>query len=272
MNMKDHLVQADALHWRVVEMGQGPTVLLVHGTAASVHSWRDVMPLVAQTHHVIALDLPGHGGTKALSSSDYTLERMGRGVVALCAAMNLSPAIVVGHSAGSAILAWACGHHRMTPDKLISFNGAFYPFSGVAGSLFSPIAKLIAFNGFLPRILSSVASRNTVEKLLRDTGSSVSPESVDHYLNLFRDSSHVAAALGMMAAWDLRGMDDNLVRIRSECIFVAGKRDKAVPPETADRAAASCRNAGVMHIDGYGHLLHEENPILAAEIISGRKN
>jgi magnesium chelatase accessory protein len=75
-----------------------------------------------------------------------------------------------------------------------------------------------------------------------------------------------------MAAWNLHGMEDNLVRMPSESIFVAGTNDRAVPPEIADRAAKRCRNSKVMHIDGYGHLLHEENPKLAAEIISGRIN
>jgi magnesium chelatase accessory protein len=267
---QEHLILADGLHWRVVEQGQGPTVLLIHGTAASVHSWRDVMPLLAETHHVIAVDLPGHGGTKARSSSDYGLERMGRGIVALCAAMKLSPDVVAGHSAGAAILTWACGHRQITPQKYVSFNGAFYPFSGFAGSLFSPIAKLIAFNPFLPRVLSSVATRGTVEKLLRDTGSTISAAGVDQYFNLFKEPSHVTAALGMMAAWDLRGMDDCLVRMSCECVFVTGKRDNAVPPEIADRAAARCRHSKVMHVDGYGHLLHEENPRLAADIIGER--
>lgn len=266
----ERLVPADGLTWRVAEMGEGPTVLLVHGTAASVHSWRDVMPLLASTHHVVAMDLPGHGGTNARSSADYTLERMGRGIATLCKALQVSPETLAGHSAGAAILAWSCARKLIAPRRFVSFNGAFYPFSGFAGSLFSPVAKLIALNPFLPRILSGVASRSTVEKLLRDTGSHISPEGVDLYFELFKQSSHVKAALGMMAAWDLRSMDDCLSRIEAECVFVAGKRDQAVPPQTADRAAARCRNGKSLHIDGAGHLLHEEKPALAAEIIGGR--
>jgi magnesium chelatase accessory protein len=72
-----------------------------------------------------------------------------------------------------------------------------------------------------------------------------------------------------MASWDLRGMDDNFVRLTPNCVFVAGDNDKAVPPETADLSAARCRNAKSVHIKGLGHLLHEENPRLAAEIIKG---
>jgi magnesium chelatase accessory protein len=264
------LILAGGLNWNIVEAGQGPVVLLVHGTAASVHSWRDVIPLLAKTHRVIAMDLPGHGGTKHRSSSDLSLDSMGKGVVALTKALGLSPSIVVGHSAGAAILAWACAHRHLTPETYVSFNGAFYPFAGIAGSLFSPIAKFIAINPLVPRLVSSFASRTKVEKLLQDTGSTISPEGVEFYYNLYKDPSHVAAALGMMAAWDLRGMDDNLVRIDAECVFVAGGGDKAVPPETAARAAARCRKARHLQIEGFGHLLHEENPQRAADIIRGQ--
>ena len=262
-------VKTDGLNWHVEEMGQGPTILLVHGTAASIHSWRDVLPLLAESYHVVAIDLPGHGQTDSLASSNFKLESMGNGIAAVMRAMNVEPEIVVGHSAGAAILAYACARKLLRPQTYVSFNGAFYPFAGWSGTLFSPIAKLAAFNPFLPRILSGLASRATVEKLLRDTGSTLSPEGVDLYFNLFKQSNHVAAALGMMASWDLNGMDDNLARLEPNSVFVAGEQDKAVPPDTADRAAARCRNAKSVHIKGLGHLLHEENPSLAAQIIKG---
>ncbi len=264
-----HFIEADGLRWYVEEAGQGSTILLIHGTAASVHSWRDVMPLLATTHHVVALDLPGHGQTSANGTFHFKLERMATGVSAVMTAMKLSPEIVAGHSAGAAILAVACARKLITPKSYVSFNGAFYPFGGAAGSLFSPIAKLAAFNTIVPRLLSSFATGVKVEKLLQDTGSTISAQGVDLYFNLFRQPGHVAAALGMMASWDLRGMDDNFVRLTQNCVFVAGDRDKAVPPETADRAAARCRNARTVHIKNLGHLLHEENPALAAEIVKG---
>ena len=262
-------VKTDGLNWHVEEMGQGPTILLVHGTAASIHSWRDVLPLLAESYHVVAIDLPGHGQTDSLASSNFKLESMGNGIAAVMRAMNIEPEIVVGHSAGAAILAYVCARKLLRPQTYVSFNGAFYPFAGWSGTLFSPIAKLAAFNPFLPRILSGLASRATVEKLLRDTGSTLSPEGVDLYFSLFKQSNHVAAALGMMASWDLNGMDDNLARLEPNSVFVAGEQDKAVPPDTADRAAARCRNAKSVHIKGLGHLLHEENPSLAAQIIKG---
>jgi magnesium chelatase accessory protein len=267
--MRERQVSADGLRWNVAEAGQGDTILLLHGTGASVHSWRDVTALLAQTHHVIAIDLPGHGKTLAASSQDYALERMGRGVFAVLDAMQLSPTIVAGHSAGAAVLAWMCARNTFT-QTLISFNGAFYPFAGAFAALFSPIAKLLAINPLLPRVLSGVATTSTVAKLLRDTGSNISPEGIQLYYDLFKNPKHVAGALGMMAAWDLRDVETWLSRIETDCVFVAGDRDRAVPPATADRAAARCRKAKVLHVQGFGHLLHEEAPERAADIIRGR--
>ena len=43
-------VEAAGLRWHVQVMGAGPVLLLLHGTGASTHSWRDVMPKLAAIH------------------------------------------------------------------------------------------------------------------------------------------------------------------------------------------------------------------------------
>lgn len=267
----ERLVHAGGLKWRIAEAGTGPDILLVHGTASSLHSWRDVMPLLAANHHVVAMDLPGHGDTGMRSSRDLSLDGMASGVAALCETLGLSPMVAAGHSAGAAILLRMCATGRLSPKTLVSFNGAFYPFGGAAGSLFSPIAKLLTLNPFLPRAVSGLTSRNGVARLLRDTGSAISEDGIDQYFRLLKQPDHVAAALGMMAAWNLRGIETDLAKLESDCVFVTGRQDRSVPPETADKAAKNCRHARVLHIDGFGHLLHEENPELAASIIAGTK-
>jgi len=72
---------AAGLRWHVQCAGTGPVCLLLHGTGASTHSFRDLLPQLAQTFTVVAPDLPGHGFTERprdlaglslpFSSSDY---------------------------------------------------------------------------------------------------------------------------------------------------------------------------------------------------------
>ncbi len=74
-------VTAGGLTWHVQEAGEGPVLLLVHGTGAATHSWRGLMPLLARDFRVIAPDLPGHGFTDPLRTP--SLPRMARALAEL---------------------------------------------------------------------------------------------------------------------------------------------------------------------------------------------
>ena len=60
-----------------------PQLLLLHGTGASTHSWRHLVPHLAPHAGVVALDLPGHGFSDAARGDGATLPGMARGVAAL---------------------------------------------------------------------------------------------------------------------------------------------------------------------------------------------
>jgi magnesium chelatase accessory protein len=96
-------VVADGLRWHVQVMGSGPPILLIHGTGAATHSWRDLAPLLARDFTVIAPDLPGHGFTETPDAEGLSLAGMARGLGALLDALGVEPVLAVGHSAGAAI-------------------------------------------------------------------------------------------------------------------------------------------------------------------------
>jgi magnesium chelatase accessory protein len=262
-------VRTRSVEWHTEITGSGPEILLVHGTAASSHSWRKLVPLLARNYRVLNLDLPGHGKSASHAPTDMGLDGMAAGLKELLQKLQFNPAIVVGHSAGAVILVRLCARLGYTAEHLVSFNGAFFPFAGAAGSLFSPIAKLVALTPFLPHLLSAVATRQTAERLLRDTGSVLAADDIDAYFELFKKSSHISAALHMMANWDLSEVTKDLAVLKVKCTFVAGGKDSTVPPGSANRAAAFCRLASAHVLPGFGHLLHEEQPALAAAIIRG---
>ncbi len=91
------------------------------------------------------------------------------------------------------------------------------------------------------RAVSGLTSRSSVDRLLRDTVQRSVTKALTHYFRLLKNPDHVAAALGMMAAWNLRGIESDLAKIEADCLFVTGKNDRSVPPETSVRAAKHCR-------------------------------
>jgi magnesium chelatase accessory protein len=262
-----HFVEAAHITWHIQSLGEGPEILLVHGTGASTHSWRDVMPLLATTHRVHAIDLPGHGFTSPANAQGRSLSGMVSGITELFRVLNVKPTIVVGNSAGSAILARMCAMNHMAPEHFISFNGAFFPIAGIAGAVFSPIAKTFAAIPFMPNLFARMADANAVARLMADTGSKLSPEGLALYQRLFSSPAHIEATLGMMAAWDLSGMTQDLSRLKIRSTFVAAQNDKTIPPEVAHKAAKLCPRAQVVTVANCGHLMHEEKPQQAADII-----
>lgn len=266
-------VTAGGLRWHLQRMGKGPCLLLVHGTGASTHSWRDLAPLLARHFSVVAPDLPGHGFTELPSSAQMSLPGMARLLRTLLDELGERPEIVVGHSAGAAILARMCLDGAVAPSQLISLNGALLPMGGIAGRIFSPLAKLLSSSSLPAQLFAwRAGDRTKVQRLLRDTGSKIDEPGAELYARLARSPGHVGAALAMMANWDLESLSRALPKLKTRLLLVAGSNDRTIPSADAYRVHAMLPASDVMRLIGLGHLAHEEQPQIVADLIlkSGR--
>ena len=255
-------VRAAGLDWHVQRHGRGPRLLLLHGTGAATHSWRDVFPQLARQHDVLALDLPGHGFTGTPAQARMGINGMAQDIAALLAVEHFVPDIIIGHSAGAAIAA-RMALDGLAPRRIIALNGALLPLTGVAGQVFSPIARFLVGLPFVPWMVAwRAADRATVAKLLRDTGSNLDQTGIELYARLFRRPGHVAGTLAMMAQWDLHGFLRDLPRLAAPLTLVAALRDRTIAPGTAQRVRQLLPAAEVVEWPGLGHLAHEEQPVL----------
>ncbi len=82
-------------YWR---SGEGPPLVLVHGTAADHSRWRPVLPAFEQRFTVCAVDRRGRGGSS--DSDDYAIEREFEDIAAVVDSLG-EPANVLGHSHGA---------------------------------------------------------------------------------------------------------------------------------------------------------------------------
>ncbi len=260
-------VRAAGLRWHVQRAGDGPTILLIHGTAASTHSWRDLFPILAQSFDVIAPDLPGHGFTAQPRRAALTLPAMAAGLGELLAALGAEAQILVGHSAGAAVAAEMALAGRARPRAIVSFNGAFTPFRGVAGQVFPPMAKILSANPLVPRAFAWGMDKAAVNGLLQNAGGEIDREGARLYQKLLASPGHVSSALGMLAAWELRPLVRRLPELACRLELVFGEEDRAVPPSVAMEVADRAPHAHLVGLAGLGHLAHEEKPEVAAEII-----
>lgn len=256
--------------WHVQDLpgpeGGSAAVLLVHGTGASTHSWRDLMPRLAAHARVLAVDLPGHGFSGEPPGRDWSLPGLAAQLTTLLRVLDCPLALAVGHSAGAAILAQAVLHAGLSVPALVSVNGAFLPFGGVAAPLLSPLARLMyALPGVPDFIAGRAADPAVVRRLVEGTGSRLDPAGLAMYARLMADPGHTRAALAMMAHWELQPLARALPRLATPLHLLVGSNDRAVPPSQARRLAVMVPVATLHMLPGGGHLVHEEAPGAVAE-------
>lgn len=263
-----HFTEAGGIRWHYQRMGAGPVMVLLHGAGAATHSWRDLMPLLAQDFDVIAPDLPGHGFTRIQNRRQCALPAMAGGVGSLLNHLGAVPDLLVGHSAGAAIALQMVTADLLSPRVVVGLNAALAPFRGVAGVLFPPLAKALALNPFVPWMFSSLAkSTGQVRKLIGGTGSDIDARGMDCYTRMITRSDHVDGALSMMALWDLEPLLTALPQISIPVRLIVGAGDKMVPPNEAQALGAKIPQITVESVPGLGHLMHEEAPDRFAGII-----
>lgn len=254
-------VEAGGLNWHVQLSGKGPTLLLLHGTGASTHSWRDVIPLLAPHFHLIVPDLPGHAFTDPLPESEAGLPGMARAVAALVEALGAEIDLVIGHSAGAAIAIRMALDGSIAPQAVIGINAALVPFGGAAERIFPPLARLLTLNPFVPRLFTWQATDiAAISRLMESTGSRLAPEGLALYQRLFRSRGHIRATLAMMAYWDLASLRKAMPELAVPLHLVVGLADKAVSPEQARDLKRAMPSIRLHFLPGLGHLCHEEQP------------
>jgi pimeloyl-ACP methyl ester carboxylesterase len=90
--------------------------------------WKEQVPALAKVHRVIALDLPGHGGSDR-PPRDYTMELFAQGIAAVMDDAGVEKAFLVGHSMGTPVIRQFLRLHPKRVLGLVAVDGALRPFS-----------------------------------------------------------------------------------------------------------------------------------------------
>jgi pimeloyl-ACP methyl ester carboxylesterase len=107
--------------------GSGLPVLLIHGSASSLHHFTEVARALSGAFDVIRLDLPGFGLTGPRADRDYRLETYARSVADFLSALGVARCAIVGNSFGGNV-AWNVA--LLSPERvtaLVLINATGYP-------------------------------------------------------------------------------------------------------------------------------------------------
>lgn len=145
---------SDGLAVRVAEAGAGMPVLLIHGVGMRAEAWGPQIAALSQDHHVIAVDMPGHGESDPLPG-DPRLPDYVDWAARVIGALGPGPVAVAGHSMGSLITAGLAvdypglvaraailnGVHRRTPEARASVLARAAEIAAGQAGVEAPLAR-----------------------------------------------------------------------------------------------------------------------------------
>jgi pimeloyl-ACP methyl ester carboxylesterase len=94
---------SDKLSVRFQKSGSGPALLLLHTIRTQLEYFRSLAPLLATSHTVYAVDLPGHGHSPIDASANFDEPYFRQAVIRFIEELNLSDVTIVGESIGGAL-------------------------------------------------------------------------------------------------------------------------------------------------------------------------
>lgn len=254
---------------------QGPRsdttpLVLLHGTASSLHTWEGWAQALHAQRRVISLDLPGAGLTGPFTGEhardDYRGDTLAHFVLEVLDALQVQRAVLVGNSFGGEI-AWrlaTLAPSRVAQLVLIDASGLPFTPEAVPGGFIAarlPVLRTLS-EYLLPRALvaQSVAS-------VYGDASRVRPELVDRYfeLTLRAGNRHALSQRLQQMALEGGSGSERLGQVQQPTLILWGERDRLIPPATGQDFARRIPGSRLVVLAGLGHVPQEEDPARSLE-------
>lgn len=259
-------------HYRMQGNRDGKTLLLLHGSNSSLHTWEPWVGELADNYFLVTVDLPGHGLTGPVPGDDYTYGGMVSFVKEFSDAVGLDSFALGGNSMGGGVtLAYALKYpDHVTHLILIDAAGTQIPAAAVGKTDF-PLAFKLAGRWYTDWIIENVTPRNlAAEGLMKSVSIKdiITEEVVDRYWELVRHPGN-RRATGLRFAWyrtpGSRDLPVETINIPSLVIW--GDEDRLIPVETAYALDKRLPDSELQIFKGVGHLPMEEVAQKTAETV-----
>ena len=254
--------------------GEGPAVVLIHGMAGSSLTWREVMPLLARSHTVIAPDLPGHGES-AKPLGDYSLGAYASGLRDLIVgALGIEKATLVGQSLGGGVAMQLAYQHPELCERLVVVG------SGGLGREVSWTLRLLTLPGaeyllpaLFPRFLRDPGDRLGAFFRARGILAPHVSEMWSAYISLTETENRRAFVRTLRAVVDPGGqtvsaLDRLYLAAAVPVLIVWGELDSSIPVEHARAAHAMMPGSRLEIFADAGHFVHVEQPLKFAAVLA----
>jgi pimeloyl-ACP methyl ester carboxylesterase len=253
------------VHYKIVGQDER-TLVLLHGFAASVFSWRKVMEPLSDAGMVVAFDRPGFGLTERPmpgewdGESPYSPEAQADLTVALLDELGIDRAVLVGHSAGGTIALLTALRYPERVEALVLEDAAVYENAGTPEWI-GPLLRTPPMGRLGPLLVRSLTLWG--EAAIRTAWSDpdkITVELISGYKKPLQAENWDRALWELVLASHPLGLEERLDEVSVPALVITGELDRIVPARNSERLAAELPAAELVLIPDCGHVPHEECP------------
>jgi pimeloyl-ACP methyl ester carboxylesterase len=241
------------LHYRVA--GAGENLLIVHQAPMSSEEYEEVLPLLAEHHKTMAIDMPGHGDSFD-TDREYEIEDYARSVIAVLKKLGIKKTSIVGHHTGALVAVEVALAYPECIQKVI--------LSGCPALTPEQWAPLFSNKGF--REMPATADGKLTQyawEIYRGMCFSPDPEIwLKYFLLGLRARTRPYDAHRAASRYPAR---DRLTRIQQPTLLLSGTKDYFIDALESTRQLIPNARSGI--IEGTGAFVARESPKAFAKLI-----
>ena len=247
-------------------------IVLLHGTAASLHTWEGWVKALREKRRVITLDLPGFGLTGPFigqyTRGDYRGDTLARFVIDVLDALKLQRVVMGGNSLGGEV-AWRVA--TLAPqrvDRLILVDSAGTKFEPDSLGLGFVVARIPGVNAVFEHILPRALVAQTVLSVYGDPAN-VSAEIVDRYYELMLREGNRHALGQRLKQLEHGEHVARIATLKLPTLILWGGRDHLIPPRYGHEMQRLIAGSELLVYEDLGHVPQEEDAARTVVAVKG---
>ncbi len=260
-NEQSQFIEVDEINVHFRDEGEGFPIVLIHGTAASLHTWDAWTDELKKTNRVIRMDLPAFGITGPNKNADYSIEAYTTFLHSFLKKLKLEKFHLAGNSLGGNIAWNYTADYPSKVEKLILVDASGLPTNKSQPAIFK-MAKTPILNSLFLYITPRFLIKKNIEEVYEDD-SKITDELINRYHKMALRVGNRKAFIDRAKTDFILDTQVNLEKLKSiqtPTLLIWGAKDLWIPIANGIRMNEILVNSKLEVLENSGHVPMEENP------------
>lgn len=260
-NEHSQFIEIDGMQVHYRDEGKGFPIVLIHGTASSLHTWDAWTTELTKTNRVIRMDLPAFGITGPNATADYSIKSYTNFLHRFLKKVKLDKFYLAGNSLGGNIAWNYAAEHPEQVAKLILVDASGLPTNKPQPAIFR-MAKTPVLNSLFLSVTPKFFIKKNMKEVYADE-TKITDELVTRYHKMALRQGNRQAFIDRAKVdfrLDSKTNLEKLKSIQTPTLLIWGAQDNWIPLDNGKRMDSLLPNSKLMVLENSGHVPMEENP------------